>query len=341
MKNIAIFASGSGTNAENIIRHFQESPQARVCIVLCDQPGAYVLERARRLGVPTAVFSGRDLKESPAGDSREHPVLGPLLAHRIDLIILAGFLRKIPEYLLARWPERILNIHPALLPAYGGKGMYGEHVHRAVVQAGEKESGITVHVIDSRYDCGETLFQAKCRLCPTETPESLAAKIHRLEQAWFPLIVEGFIRERMNETGNTPEPVPAPSKPHTTTQDMKTGLTHTSRCRVTEELTARTLGSGDMDVLATPAMIALMENAAMLAVAPELESGSATVGTLMQTSHLKASPLGAEITATAELISAEGRKLTFKVTAADEKGIIGEGTHERFIVNREKFLSRL
>lgn len=188
MTNIAIFASGSGTNAEAIMNHFSDSSCGRVALLLSNRGDAYVLKRAERFGVPTAVFS-RDEFRDPAGR-----VARLLREHRIDFIVLAGFLWLVPAFLTAGYAGRIVNIHPALLPKFGGKGMYGEHVHRAVIEAGEKESGITIHLVNERYDSGDTLFQATVPVAPDDTPESLAAKIHVLEHRHFPAVIERTIR---------------------------------------------------------------------------------------------------------------------------------------------------
>jgi len=204
MTNIAIFASGNGTNAENIMNRFRNSDVARVSLVLSDRPDAYVLERAARFEVPTAIFSAREFREDvwpgngtvSSAFSPRNPMSGTisgLLRHYgIGVIALAGFLQKVPPYLLEEYPHRILNIHPALLPAYGGKGMYGMHVHEAVIAAGEKESGITIHLCDEQYDHGDILYQSRCSIIPEDTPESLAAKIHELERA-YPEVLEKFI----------------------------------------------------------------------------------------------------------------------------------------------------
>lgn len=184
---IAVFASGSGTNAENIIKHFGTEGDIRVVLVLSNKKDAFVLERARKFGVESVVFTRDDLSNSLIIDN--------ILAEKnIDFIILAGFLLKIPERILRKYPSRVINIHPALLPRFGGKGMYGMNVHRAVIEAGETESGITVHLIDEEYDRGRTLFQALCPVSGEETPESLAASVHTLEQLYFPLVIEGYIR---------------------------------------------------------------------------------------------------------------------------------------------------
>ena len=158
-KNIAIFASGSGTNAENIIRYLQENDFIRVALVLSNRSDAYVLERANRLKVPSRVFFKDDW-------SSGEQILLSLREYNIDFIVLAGFLVRVPEILLHAYPNKIINIHPALLPKFGGKGMYGDRVHEAVVAAGEKESGITIHYINERYDEGNTIFQAKCPVLP-------------------------------------------------------------------------------------------------------------------------------------------------------------------------------
>lgn len=183
---IAIFASGSGTNAENIVRHFKDSTLCKVELILSDKNNAYVLERARQLGVESFVFSAHELDETDI-------VIDLLEKKRIDFIILAGFLLKIPNGLLAKFPSRIINIHPALLPSFGGKGMYGMNVHRAVIEAGEKESGITIHLVDEHYDNGKILFQARCTISDSDTPEDLANKIHLLEQTHFPRVIEEYI----------------------------------------------------------------------------------------------------------------------------------------------------
>jgi phosphoribosylglycinamide formyltransferase-1 len=185
VKRIAILASGSGSNAQRLVEHFRGHPSTEVVLVGCDQPGAGVLQRAWDLSVPSFLFSGAQL--------RDGTVLRELQGQRIDLVVLAGFLRLIPADMVRAFPDRIVNIHPALLPKYGGKGMYGQHVHEAVIAAKERESGITIHLVNERYDEGEHLFQASCPVHPDDTPESLAARIHALEHAHYPQVVASLI----------------------------------------------------------------------------------------------------------------------------------------------------
>lgn len=183
MTRIGILASGSGTNAEKIMEHFATSPLARVVLVASDNPTAGVIERAGRHGVPTAVWSRADFA---AG---EVP-LAELRAAGVDYLVLAGFLRLIPINIIEAFPDRIVNIHPALLPAYGGKGMYGDRVHAAVIAAGERESGITIHRVNERYDDGAVIARFSCPVMPDDTPETLAARIHALEHRHFPETIE-------------------------------------------------------------------------------------------------------------------------------------------------------
>ena len=189
MDNIAIFASGSGSNAENIIRHFNGGHTASVKLVVCNKENAQVLERAGKLNVPSVVMQKEELT---CGNPQK--LLSLLDEYHINIIVLAGYLLKIPEALTIRFKERIINIHPALLPKFGGKGMYGMNVHRTVIEAGEKESGITIHLVDAVYDNGKILFQASCPVIPTDTPESLADKIHALEKEHFPAVIESYIK---------------------------------------------------------------------------------------------------------------------------------------------------
>ena len=186
MKKIAICASGSGSNAENIIQYFAQKPQFCVKSVFCNVPDAYVLERAKKYRIPTFVFNREEFRNPDK-------VFRQLQEQEIDFIVLAGFLWLMPSFITAAWPNKIVNIHPALLPAYGGKGMYGHHVHEAVIAAGEKESGITIHYVNDHYDQGAIIFQAKCPVLPTDTPDDLAARIHELEYRYFPEIIEKTI----------------------------------------------------------------------------------------------------------------------------------------------------
>ena len=182
MKKIAIFASGSGSNAENIIQYFAQKPQFCVKSVFCNVPDAYVLERAKKYRSPSFVFNREEFRNPDK-------VFRQLQEQEIDFIVLAGFLWLMPSFITAAWPNKIVNIHPALLPAYGGKGMYGHHVHEAVIAAGEKESGITIHYVNDHYDQGAIIFQAKCPVLPTDTPDDLAARVHELEYRYFPQII--------------------------------------------------------------------------------------------------------------------------------------------------------
>jgi phosphoribosylglycinamide formyltransferase-1 len=183
MKNIAIFASGAGSNAENIIRRFDGSERARIVLIVSDNPAAGVLARADRLGVPAAVVARADLRGGGA------VTLGLLEEFGVDYIVLAGFLSLVPAEIIRKFRGRIVNIHPALLPAYGGKGMYGDHVHRAVIAAGERESGITIHHVNEHYDSGDIIAQFRVAVAPDDTPDTLAAKIHALEYAHYPEII--------------------------------------------------------------------------------------------------------------------------------------------------------
>lgn len=187
-KNIAIFASGYGSNAERIIRYFREEGSARVSLVLSNRADAYVLQRARSLGVPCAVFA----KEEWQSGER---ILAALQESHVDFVVLAGFLLRVPSVLLQAYPDKILNIHPALLPKYGGKGMYGDRVHQAVVAAGEKESGITIHYINEHYDEGDIVFQAACPVLPADSAEEVAAKVHALEYEHYPRVIGQVIRD--------------------------------------------------------------------------------------------------------------------------------------------------
>ena len=189
MNNIAVFASGNGSNAENIILHFNGGNVAEVKLVICNKETAPVVQKARNLGVPAMVLSREEL-------TLEHPgkLLEILIQNSIDTIILAGYLLMIPQAITERYCGRIINIHPALLPKFGGKGMYGMNVHKAVIEAGEKESGITIHLADAVYDSGKILFQAACPVSPEDTPESLAAKVHALEKEHFPAVIEKYIK---------------------------------------------------------------------------------------------------------------------------------------------------
>lgn len=186
MKNIAIFASGAGTNAEAIIRHFKNHKDVRVALIVTNNPSAGVLQVAANHKIVSAIVNEKGLQN-------EKLVKGMLAAQQIEFIVLAGFLKMIPAYLLEMYPGRMINIHPALLPSYGGKGMYGMKVHQAVISRGEKESGITIHYVNERYDEGEIILQKKLDVAPAETPESLASKIHELEHEWYPKTIEKLL----------------------------------------------------------------------------------------------------------------------------------------------------
>ncbi|MCQ2190128.1 MAG: phosphoribosylglycinamide formyltransferase [Paludibacteraceae bacterium] len=184
MKNIAILASGSGSNAENIVNYFRGRADISFKIY-SNKKDAFVLERAKRLGVPSETFLKSELEDGT--------FLSKLVAEKVDFVVLAGFLLKIPDAMLAVFPDKIVNIHPSLLPKYGGKGMYGMKVHEAVVAAGEKESGITIHTIDDHYDEGSVVFQATVPVLPSDSPDEVAHKVHELEYKYFPKVIDDMI----------------------------------------------------------------------------------------------------------------------------------------------------
>ena len=184
--HIAIFVSGSGSNCENLIRHFEHSDVAKCALVVSNKPDAYALTRAERLGVPTAVVCKEELNNPD--------VMLPLFQkHDINFIVLAGFLPLVPLYLVNAFPRRIINLHPALLPKYGGKGMWGHHVHEAVKAAGETETGMTVHYVTPVCDSGEIIAQFKIAILPSDSADDIAEKEHKLEMEYFPKIVEEVV----------------------------------------------------------------------------------------------------------------------------------------------------
>ena len=185
MKKILIFASGSGTNAENIIQYFEKRKTGTVVAVFTNNPNAKVILRAEKFNVPTHIFSKDELNNGK--------VLQEVNMFQPDLIVLAGFLLKFPDNIIEAYPNQIINIHPALLPKYGGKGMYGMFIHNAVIENKEKETGISIHFVNENYDEGNIIFQQNVALFESDTPESVAAKIHELEQKHFPEIIEKLL----------------------------------------------------------------------------------------------------------------------------------------------------
>lgn len=188
MVKLAIFASGAGSNAAKIIEHFAGNKAVMINLIVSNKKEAGVLGIAAAAHIDTLIINRSSFYETA-------DCVNELKLRGIDFIVLAGFLWKIPETLIEAYPNRIINIHPALLPNYGGKGMYGNFVHEAVIAAEEKESGITIHYVDAHYDEGDIIFQAKCRIEPTDTPSSLANKIHALEHAHFPLVIENLLKK--------------------------------------------------------------------------------------------------------------------------------------------------
>lgn len=187
MKNIAIFVSGNGSNAENIVHYFKDHNDLDISLFVSSNPQAFALQRAKNLGVNSFVLAKHRFQYSTE-------LLKVLQSLEIDYIILAGFLWLIPDYLINAFPRRIVNIHPSLLPKYGGKGMYGDRVHEAVCQNNEEETGITIHIVDEHYDTGEVLFQAKCPVLRTDSVEQVAEKVHELEYAHFPEVISNWIQ---------------------------------------------------------------------------------------------------------------------------------------------------
>ncbi len=186
MKRIALFASGNGSNAEKIILHFLNSVETNVALIVSSNADAFILKRAKRHNIPSLVLDRIEFKKT---DNR----LTNLNTYQIDFIVLAGFLWLVPKYLIRAFPKSIINIHPALLPKYGGKGMYGMNIHRAVIDAEETESGITIHYVNEEYDEGIIIFQKSCTIDAKDTPDGLAKKILLLEHEYLPKVIEGLL----------------------------------------------------------------------------------------------------------------------------------------------------
>ncbi len=191
MKRVAIFASGSGTNAEKIIDYFAEVEDIDIALIVCNRPGAGVLDVAERNGVSHMLIDREYFYKS-------NQILFELHQHSIEFIVLAGFLWLVPSYLIKSYKNRIVNIHPALLPKFGGKGMYGMHVHRAVKNAGDDQSGMTIHYVDEEYDEGTVIFQASCNVDETDTAQSIQKKVQKLEHLHYPHVIEEVIRNELS-----------------------------------------------------------------------------------------------------------------------------------------------
>ena len=193
--NLAIFASGVGSNAKKIIEHFEGNPSIKVVLIICNKPDAGVLDIAKKYKIDTLIIERERFFKGDA-------YINELKKYRVNKIILAGFLWKVPTALLNEWPSSIINIHPALLPKYGGKGMYGQYVHEAVIANNEKESGISIHYVDEIYDNGAIILQEKCEVTETDTPKTLAKKIHELEHQYYPITIERVINAKnsLNKT---------------------------------------------------------------------------------------------------------------------------------------------
>lgn len=187
-KNIIVFASGSGSNAQRIFEYFQSFENINIASIYSNNPNAFVIERAKKMKIPCRIISKVELHNGV--------ILSELMQLNPSIIVLAGFLCLVPKEIIQAFPHKIINIHPALLPKYGGKGMYGEIVHQSVIANQEKESGITIHFVNEKYDEGDVIFQAQCEISENDTPETLANKIHQLEYIHFPEVIERLLKEK-------------------------------------------------------------------------------------------------------------------------------------------------
>lgn len=187
-KRIAIFASGSGSNAQKIMEHFKRNADAEVVLILTNNPQAYVLQRADNFEIPSHIFNRQEFYETD-------DVINLLKNLQVDIIVLAGFLWLVPKSLLAAFPNKIINLHPALLPKYGGKGMYGDNVHKAILAAGEEESGITIHFVNAEFDEGEIIHQSRFKIEPGDNLEMVKFKGQQLEHQHFPKVIEGLLKK--------------------------------------------------------------------------------------------------------------------------------------------------
>ena len=188
LTHVAIFASGAGSNAQKIIDHFRDSDLIKIALIVCNKPGAGVLAIAAKENIPAIIIDKEKF-------FRGNAYTDELKENNISFIVLAGFLWKIPDALIEGYPGKIINIHPALLPNYGGKGMYGNYIHEAVIAAREKESGITIHYVDGHYDNGDIIFQARCSILENDTPATLANRIHQLEHEHYPRVIEKLLKK--------------------------------------------------------------------------------------------------------------------------------------------------
>ena len=188
-KKLAIFASGSGSNAQNICNYFANHPDVKVVLICTNRPDAFIVKRAKKLNIPITFITKTELNNFSGLHKK-------LQAAKIDIIILAGFLLKLPTIMVEKYPNRILNIHPSLLPKYGGKGMYGNNVYKAVLENKEIESGISIHFVNQNYDEGKIILQEKCSVSANETLETLTVKIHQLEQKYFPFTIEKVLKNQ-------------------------------------------------------------------------------------------------------------------------------------------------
>lgn len=186
--NIAVFASGGGSNAREIIKYFKDSEKVNVCLILTNNPAAGVIKIAKESGIPCTVFSRENFRDG-------EKISGILSCFKSDFIILAGFLWMVPGYLLTQFKDRIINIHPSLLPRFGGKGMYGHFVHEAVKKSGESVTGMTIHVVNEKYDEGKIIFQAKCNINPEMSADEIASEVLKLEHKYYPQIIDKYIAE--------------------------------------------------------------------------------------------------------------------------------------------------
>ncbi|MTI33629.1 phosphoribosylglycinamide formyltransferase [Xanthovirga aplysinae] len=193
MEKIAVFASGNGSNAERIFEYFKDRDDVEVSLLLTNKKTAKVRERAQRFGIPVVDFNRKDFYQ-------DQKVYHLLKDNQITFIVLAGFLWLVPDEIIHNYPNRIINIHPSLLPKYGGKGMYGSKVHQAVIDAGDKETGITIHYVNENYDDGQIIFQAQCQVKEGETAEEIAQHVHKLEHKHFPQVIDEVIKNKSNKS---------------------------------------------------------------------------------------------------------------------------------------------